>query len=306
MIDASIDEYALGILDSAAQSDFERHLETCPACAEQVASYQQVAALLALTVPMVAPPARAKASLMTRIAETPQWSSTPATTVFNGDLDALRTPTLPSSMTFRPQPASPVAKSPWWQTYAAPLATLPLLFALGLVAAWGFNNYSQLHESQDALAQRELEIARLSSQLSNDNSQSVANLMVSPSAMRYTLSPQTDGANDPASGTLIADSQTGQAALQVRGLPAGTYAVIVQMQNGATAPTAEFVVGPQGTATTLIDLGTQVSALDSVHVRPTTSVTETDVAAITAQTDVLMASIGPDISTDSDTSVQNP
>ena len=304
-IGASVEEHALGILDPAMQTALERHLETCEACAALVASYQQTAALLALTAPLVLPPPNAKTSLMGRIADLPQTPA-PASTIFAGDLEAFRTPALPSSSAFAPNPTRSGEPPAWWRIYAAPLATLPLLLALGLVAAWGFNNYAELNDSQNELAQRDLQIERLASQLSNDNSQSVANLMVSPSTMRYTLAPQANGAGDPARGTLIADSQSGQAALQVSGLPAGTYAVIVQLQNGATAPRAEFEIGPQGSATTLIDLGPEIASLDSVHIRPTTATTQTDIAAIAAQGDVLMTSIGPDISTDSDTSVQNP
>jgi len=266
----------------------------------------QTAAALALTVPSITPPVRARTALMARIAETPQYSVR-ASTVSANALPSLRTPSLPAaSSPVAPIPSSAPAQPAWWRVYAAPLATLPLILALGLVAAWGFNNYTQLHDSRNELASRDLQIARLSSQLSTDNSQNVANLLVSPSSKRYTLVPQTAGALESARGTLIADSQSGRAAVQVNGLPAGTYTVVVQLQNGNLVPTAEFEVGPQGSATTLIDLGSQVGDLDSVHIRPTTSVTQTDVAAIEAQRDVLMTTIGPNISDDSDTSVQRP
>ncbi len=306
MIDDSIEEYALRILDSETRRSIDRHLEYCPVCAARVASYRETVALLAISVPLAAPPAAAKSALMARIATLPR-QATPTPSVFAGNLDTLRTPSLPSPA---PAPSRPAPdnepSSAWWRVYAAPLATLPLLLALGLVAAWGVNNYSQLHDSRDALAQRDMQIARLSSQLSHDNSQGVANLLVSPSAKRYALTSQTADTADAASGTLIADTQSGQAVVQVSGLVPGTYTVVVQMQNGQLAPKAEFEVGTQGAATTLVDLGTQVSDIDAVHIRPTVSTTETDVAAIASQGDVLMTTIGPNISDDSDTSVQKP
>jgi len=305
MVENSIEEYALGILDPEQQAAIERHLDFCPVCSNLIVGYRQVATALALAVPVVAPPLRARTMLMARIDETPRKTVRPVTMAAS-TLESLRTPTLPASAPVAPMPVGPQEQSAWWRVYAAPLATLPLILALGLVAAWGFNNYTQLHDSRTELASRDLQIARLSSQLSTDNSQNVANLLVSPSSKRYTLAPQATGIIDSARGTLIADSQSGQAAVQVSGLPAGTYTVVVQLQNGNLVPTAEFEVGPQGSATTLLDLGSQVGDLDSVHIRATTSVTQTDVAAIEAQRDVLMTTIGPNISDDSDTSVQKP
>lgn len=307
LVDTSIEAYALGILDATQQAVIEQHLTRCSRCSELVASYQKTTALLALSVPLALPSPRSKTSLMARIADLPQaFDPLPDSAVFTGNLDDLRTPTLPASTYPRSTTDTPATPAAWWRIYAAPLATLPLILALGLVAAWGFNNYAELRDSQAALGQRDMQIARLSSQLSNDNSQGVANLMVSPSSKRYTLTSQATGGGDLARGLLIADSLSGQAAVQVSGLPAGTYAVIVQTQNGTMTSKAEFEVGTQGSATTLLDLGTQITDFDSVHIRPTTATTQTDVASIASQADVLMTTIGPDISTDSDTSVQNP
>lgn len=304
VVDQSIDEYALGILEPSQRAAIERHLNGCQLCSSLVASYQQTAAVLALAVPLVSPPASARTALLNRIATTPQ-AAAPSASVYTGSLDALRTPTLPASQAIAHLPTTQEPQSAWWRVYAAPLATLPLLLALGLVAAWGLNNYSQLHNSQSALAQRDMQISRLSSQLSTTNSQGVANLVTSPSAKRYTLSPEINGADGGAQGVLFADSQSDQAALQVTGLPSGTYAVVVQLQNGEMVPKTEFIVGDQGSATTMVDLGSQVTDLKSVHIRPTITMTESDVA-VDQQIDVLMATIGPDISGDSDTSAQNP
>jgi hypothetical protein len=304
MVDESIDEYALGILDSAPRAAIDRHCATCASCAALIASYQRTAAVLALAAPLASPPASARTALMARIATTPQTTTVPAS-VYTAGLDTLRTPTLPASAPASSAPAPAGAPSAWWRVYAAPLATLPLLLALGLVAAWGLNSYSQLQHSQNALATRDLQIARLSSQLSNDNNQGVANLVTSPSAKRYTLSPEINGAGDGAQGVLFADPQQNIAALQVSGLPSGSYAVVVQLQNGDMVQKTEFMVGDEGQTTTMVDLGVQVTDLKSVHIRPTATITETDVA-IDPQSDVLMTTIGPDISDDSDTSVQKP
>lgn len=300
----AIEEYALGIADAAQCAVIERHVLHCADCAALVSSYSQTSAVLALAVPLATPPASARTALMDRIAVTSQ-ATFPARNVYAGSLDDLRTPTLPSSAQVAPLPSQPEKQSAWWHVYAAPLATLPLLLALGLVAAWGFNNYSQLNDTQQDLAQRDLQIARLNSQLDNDNGQGVAQLLASQSAKRYTLT--SDGSSGVfAQGMLVADPQSEQAALQVSGLAPGTYSVVVQLQNGKMVPTTEFDVGTTGSGSTLVNLGTPIDDLKSVHIRPTTTVTETDMAGITAQPDALMTQIGPDISDDSDTSVQKP
>lgn len=304
MVSDAIEEYTLGIADSAQSAAIERHLLGCAECSALVSSYLQTTAVLALAVPLVAPPASARTALFDRIAVT-SHSASPARGVFAGSLDDLRTPTLPSSAQIAPLPFKPEKQSAWWHVYAAPLATLPLILALGLVAAWGFNNYAQLHSTQGDLAQRDMQIARLNAQLDNDTGQGVAQMLASQSAKRYALT--SDGSSGTlAQGMLVADPQSERAALQVSGLPSGTYTVVVQLQNGAMVPTTEFEVGAGGTGSTLVNLGTQIDNLRSVHIRPATTVTVTDVAAIEAQSDALMTLIGPDISDDADTSVQKP
>lgn len=304
MVDESIDEYVLGILEPAHQTAIERHLIRCIACSKLAASYQQTAAVLALAVPLVQPPASARTALMARIAQTPRTAAV-VPTVYAGSLESLRTPTLPASSSLAPQVA-PQTQTSWWKVYAAPLATLPLLLALGLVAAWGFNTYAKLENSNDALDQSNSQMAMLLSQISNENSQDVANVLSSPSAQRYSLLPEVASTDDHATGTLTADPQSEQAVLRVTGLSSGTYSVVVQMQDGRMVPKAEFFVGTPGFATTLVNLGAQVSDLQSIHIRPTTSVTETDVAAIEAQPDVLMTTIGPNFLENSDTFTQAP
>jgi hypothetical protein len=181
-----------------------------------------------------------------------------------------------------------------------------LLLALGLVAAWGMNNYSKLNDRNDAIAERDLQIALMSQQLSNGDSQDVANLLSSPSTKRYVLTPEVSGPGDEANGAIFAESQSEQAVLRVSGLGSGTYSVVVQLGDGKMVPKAEFVVGADGSATTLVDLGAQISDLRSVHVRPTTVITDTDVAAIEAPADVLFTTIPADLLQNSDTSPQGP
>jgi hypothetical protein len=133
----------------------------------------------------------------------------------------------------------------------------------------------------------------------------MADLSTSPATQRYTLAPDVNGTDDGGQGVLLTNSLSNQAGLQVTGLEPGTYTVYVQMENGDMVPKTEFVVGALGSGSTLVDLGGQVTDLKSVRIRPTTTMTETDVA-IDQQVDVLITTIGPDISDGSDTSVQKP
>lgn len=300
-VEELLEAYALHSLDPHDESMVDRHLVECSRCAEIVAGYESVAAMMALTVPQIAPPIGTRAALLEQVRALPPASSRPRTAT---SIDTLRTPTLPASTTPNPTLA-PASNPSWWRVYAAPLATLPLLLALGLVGAWGLNNYLQLEETRADIASRDLQIQRLWNQLDTDD-QSISQVLMSPASKRYLMSPEVASAGNDAAGTLIADPMTERAVLQVNGLDAGIYSIIVQTQDGAIVPQGEFVVGTEGVATTLVDLDTQVSNLRSVHIRPTTSVTETDVAAIAAQPDVLMTTIGPDLFENMDTSPQSP
>jgi anti-sigma factor ChrR (cupin superfamily) len=56
--------YALGLLDEAEVAPFERHLESCVACAAQVRESGDVAAGLASTIPASAPPAELRGRVL--------------------------------------------------------------------------------------------------------------------------------------------------------------------------------------------------------------------------------------------------
>ena len=117
----------------------------------------------------IEPPASARTALMSRIAATPQNTDRPAS-VFKGDLETFRTPVLPSSGVIA-TPGSSATNSRqnhWWRVYAAPLATLPLLLALGLVGAWGFNNYAKLNDANGVIAQKDQTIESMNDQLDFD------------------------------------------------------------------------------------------------------------------------------------------
>ena len=305
LVDDAIDEYALGVADPSQVVAIERHLLRCRRCSELVENYQQSVAFLALAVPLVAPPASARTALMSRIAATPQHVASPAT-VYSGSLDSFKTLTLPSSTAIgEPMRASATNPSAWWKVYAAPLATLPLLLALGLVGAWGFNNYAKLNDANDVIAMQDQTITTLSDQ-GDPNDQQVMRLAFSPSSLLYNLTSEGPSQNATSWGTLLADPTTGQAALKVTGLAAGSYSVLVQTQDGSMVQKATFEVESDGTASTALDLGEEVSDFQSLHIRANSEITQTDVAVGGEIQDVLMTVLGPGINQNSGTGVQGP
>ena len=300
LVDDAIDEYSLGVAGSSQSVAIERHLVRCTRCSELVDVYQQTVVALALAVPLVAPPPSARTALLSRVAVTPQDVFQPAA-VYAGDLESFRTATLPtSSPTFTASPSRVSAdQSAWWRVYAAPLATLPLLLALGLVGAWGFNSYANLQDANAVIAEQDQSLANLNDQLDLDDQQ-VVRLAFSPSSKRYNMTSESSAQSGGSWGTLLADPITGQAALQVEGLDQGSYAVLVQTQDGVMVPKATFSVGASGTASTAVELGEQVTDFQSVHIRAINSY-ETDVALDGEIQDVLMAVIGPNINQSSGT-----
>ena len=96
-----------------------------------------------------------------------------------------------------------------------------MLLALGLVGAWGFNNYAKLDKANGVIADASESMAYMNDQLRIDDQQ-VVRLAFSPSAKRYNLTSEIASLNGNASGTFVADSATGQALLQVDGLQAGS------------------------------------------------------------------------------------
>jgi anti-sigma-K factor RskA len=74
--DASV--YAAGGLDAEEAAAFEKLLETSPEARESLESFESVSAALGLAVEPIDPPAALKASLMARIAVTPQHAAEPS------------------------------------------------------------------------------------------------------------------------------------------------------------------------------------------------------------------------------------
>ncbi len=68
-----IPEYALGTLDVNEADMVRRHIESCAACRQELASYESVVDALALAVPMMDPPPHLKTELLGRAGGLPAY-----------------------------------------------------------------------------------------------------------------------------------------------------------------------------------------------------------------------------------------
>jgi hypothetical protein len=303
--------FAINAIEEDLRESIDRHCNNCPLCASLVRDLQQTAMMLAYAVPQVGPPAAAKAALLSRLAQ----AASPAADAwfFDDSLDYLRTPTLPASTMELVTPAEITAMPPvsgggsrrWWSTYAAPLATLPLLLALGIVGFWGISTRVQLNDQKDQVEVLNARVEFLNTKVGSlsNSLEEFDNFLSFRSAKEYAMVPEIDNGNSDLHGTLLADPRSKQAMIQASGLKPEleSYWVVVQLQDGTMRPVTELTVDDDGEATSVVQFDVQVSELKSVHIRPLSAEPGTDVHILAMQPDSLYTTIGPDIFENSDT-----
>jgi anti-sigma-K factor RskA len=146
-----LQEYALGVLDTAEAGQVRSHLATgCPQCAAALAEAEVVMAHLPLALPPVAPPPAIREQLMRRIAAEPQPLRFPAS----------------SSASAPPRPLGPVAPAGPRPGWLLPLAwAASLAIAVGAALLWSSTRTAdhaaelamhQQHEDQLASSQADL------------------------------------------------------------------------------------------------------------------------------------------------------
>lgn len=151
--------YVLGALEPAERELVDRHVRSCPACAELLAADGRVAGFLPYLAPAVAPAPDVKAALFARIAHAERAAQERAAPGAIAPVSRAL-PTLPSS---RPAAASlapmepagkvpalaaararPAARRPWLGT----LLGAPLVLALVVVGGWGYQMHGQAVEAR--------------------------------------------------------------------------------------------------------------------------------------------------------------
>ena len=224
-----IPEFALGILDANEEEMVRRHLESCAACRDELASYESVVDALSLATPMVDPPPNLRSQLLERVE----------------GLSAPETDTTPSSwkqsITSRVQD---FLTGPRWQP-ALVLAVIAIV--VGAVYFWQQNSRVQPEEyeltSTDAApgAQGVIEVAANG----RDATLTVSGLPTLSPEEQYQLWLIVDGHR--ASGAVFSVAEDGTATVPVdSGRPLsefGAFGITIEPGGGSPGPTGQRVLG---------------------------------------------------------------
>jgi hypothetical protein len=318
MVQDLAEPFALNALEPDQHLAFEAHCQHCRQCQRLIDGIKQSVTMLAFSVPQVSPPLPAKAALFARIE---QASSQPPTetNMASASLASLRTPTLPASDPGAP--VNPPAKAPAQDpvprrrrarlaAYSLPLATLPLLLALGFVGYWGLDKQQELNAQTNRLQEMTMQVERLNSQV-GQLGQGFSNLdqyLGVGGAKQYTMRPQSEDQQSDAAGRIIAKAGNDKAMLMVWRLDGkmATYDIIVELPNGTRYDAGDLEVNGNGGAMLTVDLGRPISDVKSIHIQPQFSNVVSDTLALGSGPDALYALIGPELGDNLDTAVQNP
>ena len=285
------------VMDGGSPEDkvlVDGHCAACPACAAFIDSLQRTATMLAFTVPMKTPSFSAKASLFARVGHI---ESPADQRLYTGSMADFTSATLPSAVT---QPATdhesvaPAPSSPSrWQSFALPLATLPLLLALGIVGMWGLSAQMNLNNSEDDvdLLNARVQLMRQEISQNGDDLASIDNILQRPNTKQYAMyapDPTTTG-----NGMIWADPQGDHVALFLSNLDpeVGVYDVVLTESNGSTTTVDQIVINDQGSSMKLIDLGRPLSECESLSIRPNYVGNPSDSQIANGTTNVLYAPI---------------
>jgi hypothetical protein len=318
--------YVMAALEPDEQRRVDRHRNRCHTCEQLIVEAREAVSFLAYSVPMIAPPARAKTSLMDRIAQTAQVESRfpqPALAAAT----ALPTLTIPSSRgALAPIPEGweeanrsrsvPVPGRagrfgrfrPNWQLIATPLATVPLVLALGIVGVWAMNTQNRLSARSAEVHTLSAENVALRDRLDsvNDALADVDGFIEAADAKRYDVVPSATS-NSNAVGQVIANPGTDDAMLVVKGLSGGhaMYEVLLESNSGSLVPAGELPVSEDGAGKTVLELSQPFATYRSVHVKPKTddgSFGTTDSVSV-GEPDTLYGAIDPNLGSTGDTDV---
>jgi hypothetical protein len=313
--------YVMAALEPDERRRIDRHRNRCQNCDGALAEVRETVSYLAFTAPQIAPPARAKTALIERIAHTRQTEA-----LFPQPPLPAPTLTIPSSRgALAPIPEGweeanlatrrPLAGKqdrarrflPNWTLLATPLATVPLVLALGIVGVWAMN-------TQDRLSARSAEVASLNNQVDNLNDRvstlsntlaDVDKFMVAADAVTYQMAA-SDGSSTPkAVGQVIANPGTDEAMLVVKGLSGhATYEVLLE-SNGGNMVSAGVVPVKDGAGTTVLKLTQPFASYRSVHLKPKpeSEVGPSSDSVLPSAPDALVGVIDPNLGNAGDTDV---
>lgn len=258
---------ALGALDPSESLRITLHLSWCPNCARLVHEMRKTVGYLPFTSPQAVPTASAKSRLFERI-NTAEQSVTPTLvntlTIPASNVEFIDTPPAHerSKRQSKRSRVAPARTRHRWEVIAAPLAAMPLVFALAIVGGWALRTQDR-HNDLVAQAQaQETEINHLSQQvtlLTNGIGDSLSFVLVTPDS-------ETGGSS--AAGTVTGLVKEPWATLSVSSLPrnADGYQVIVETMDGEPRSAGTFHVKDDGSADIKLDLDRPLQDYRTIHV----------------------------------------
>lgn len=262
---------ALGALDPSETLRLTHHLSWCPNCARLVHEMRKTVGFLPFTSPQAIPPASAKARLFERIGTAEQTDpqatfsmlSAPTATIQFIDTPPVHwTPTLPAS---QPPATAPARKRFNWEIIAAPLAAVPLVFALAIVGGWTLRTQDRLNDQVAQSRSLENENADLSAQVSL-----LSNGLGDSQTRRFVLDAADSAiGGNSAAGTLVGIVNQPWANLNVWNLPSNPdgYEVMVETKEGDALPAGTFFVDKNGSAEFELELLRPLQEYRSIHVK---------------------------------------
>ncbi len=178
----NFDLYALGVLEGEEKQLLESHVASCAVCGRELEEARGRIAMLAISLPPQAPPARVKELLLRKIADAPRQTA----------------PEKHKIETIRPAAARWYSWSPVWATVAAGFAVIAILL-------WSGNHRlnQEVQQLRDQVAQQSAQEAQ---------NRSVLNLITAVDTATVSLAPTAETPKDmpTVSGRVFYNARTGQ------------------------------------------------------------------------------------------------
>ncbi len=306
-------DYVMGTLDPDTHEAIAEHCERCPNCRAMIDELSSTVTMLAFASRAVTPPPTAKAALFARIAQNAVPAES-ATTWGASSLESFRTPSLPASPVI---PASPLASvqpeatspSNTWSrfvSYAAPLATIPLILALGFVGYWGVSARMELNDRTQTVDELNSSVQLLNSKVSalSVGMEDFEQYLNPNTSKHYAmLDPSPSSGGSQAYGLLLTNVQGGEAVVMTWRLDpkVQVYEIVLELVDGRITSVGDLFTDADGDAMRRVELGVSVAEVESIHIRPKSTDFSTDSDLNNHQPDALYAAIWPGLNGMQDT-----
>jgi len=284
---------ALGALNDEEEQRISRHLSWCPTCARLMHETRKTISYLPFLSLQANPPISAKIGLFERIATDARSLTTPSDA--EGPLaELLRNPpggVIASDLA--PAKAASPKRFFNWEMVAAPLAAVPLVFALAIVGGWALHTQSRLDRQSAQAAVLRTENTKMEAQIAVLN-----NVLDSPTKNYVLDSPDSVTGSD-AVGKLVASPIQNWASLSVWNLqPSASYEVLVENQDGTLENAGLVTVDSKGSGHIDLHIIHTATEYQAIHVQRLVS---TNGSAATNHVDVLWTDMDGTLGASGDT-----